>query len=122
MATFTDQDKRRMLSVIADMPATFTHQVAGSATVATHTNGGTIGALVATKDLEVGGLMDEPDLTLTTTIQKLDTDGTSLTNRFTTVPAPGDKIAVSGTTYRVAQKTTDEISSALVLDLISAHR
>ena len=122
MATFTDQDKRRMLSVISDIPVTFTHQVAGSATVATHTNGGTIGALVATKDLEVGGLMDEPDLTLTTTIQKLGTDGTSLTNRFATVPAPGDKIAVSGTTYRVAQKTTDEISSALVLDLISVHR
>ncbi len=116
MATLAEVDKKNMLNVISDVPLNFVH----SST--TYTAAATMGSLVKNKPLETGGLFDEPDLTITTTLQKLDTDGTTLVNRFSTAPAAKDLVTVDGTQYRVDSTVEDELTSALVLNLISKHR
>jgi len=118
MATFTEADRRNLLNVIADLPLTFKYT---DGTLATFTNAATMGALVTRKDLEDGGFMPEPDLTITTTIKKLDSSD-ALVDRFTTAPAATNIITIDSVDYRVEATTTDEISSALVLDLNSAEK
>lgn len=110
--TFAEQDTRELLHVISDVPLTFIFD--GD----TYTDGATMGSLVTTKDLTEGGFLGEPDLTITTTLKVLNSSD-ALVNRFTTAPEPQDLVTVSGTVYRIQSTTEDEISSALVLDLVS---
>lgn len=147
--TFTEQDKRMMLRVISDVPVTFTYTDGtgegepilmedgtpvtsedgtpvlseGTGTgLSTFTAAATTGALLTTQPLSEGGYEITPDLTITTTIQKLDTDGVTLVDRFTNVPAATNRVGVGGVNYRIEQTTSDEITSALVLDLVSVDR
>ena len=118
MATFAEQDQRAMIRVIADIPITFS---ANDPTATTFTDAGAIGALVTTEPNDAGFEVT-PDLTITTTLKKLDTDGTTLVDRFTTAPDNNDLIGYNGGVYRVDQTHQDEITSALVLDLVLSSR
>lgn len=113
--TLAEQDKRQMLHAISDVPLTFTH--GGT----TYTDAATMGSLVIREPNEVGGFLPDPDLTITTTLQKLDSSD-ALVNRFSTAPTRNDTVTVNGTTYRVEATTEDELTSALVLDLMSASK
>ena len=116
--TFTEQDRRELLHAISDVPLTFAY-TDGSLT--TFTSAATQGAIITAKPLEPGGFGIQPDLTITTSIKKLNSSD-ALVDRFTTPPAATDIITISSTDYRIEQTTEDEISSALVLDLISTDQ
>ena len=107
-----------MLNVIADDPLTFIYS---DPTATTFSNAATMGALLNTKP-NVHGFEVTPDLTITTTIQKLAADGTSLTARFTTPPSANSKVTIGSNIYRVTQTHEDNLQSVLVLDLVSSVR
>lgn len=115
--TLADSVTLDLLNVIADAPLTFTW----SGT--TYTDAGTRGALVRRNRFGDGGFLEEPELTVTTTLQKLNGVG-ALIDRFpaNTPPAHGEIIEVDDVNYRITAVHKDEFNSGLQLDCASTSR
>ena len=98
-----------MRNIIADVGVTFYH--GGLEYV------GTRGALVSASNLQTGGFLEEPDLSLTINLE--DEDGDDV---FTTEPVVGDQITIGSSTYRIEKTHRDEFASALQMDLTTTHK
>lgn len=107
----SDQLNRDLIEAIADNPVTFTW----SGTDYT----GTWGPLTHGNPLVTGGFLDDPEVTLVTSMKKYDTDGSTLVSRFTsdTPPDANAKLTINSVIYRIKERTFDDFSVAVVFTL-----
>lgn len=114
-----DDVARDLCGIIDDVPVVFTFDGVEYR--------GTRGALVKAKRNMEGGMFEEPALTITTCLKKVNSSG-SLVNRFPTDGEPDvtDAITsvggVSGQNYRIVRTHKDEWGMGLQMDLESVNK
>lgn len=115
--TFAEQAERDLLNAISDTPLTFVSNEA------TYTDAATRGALITAERMLDGGILEEPDLVITTTRHKLNGAG-DLKDRFAgdVPPAVGEVLTIDDVNYRIDRMHEDEFGVGIQYDLISPHR
>lgn len=119
--TLAEQQTHDLLGAIDDAPEDLTWNNVDFT--------GTRGGLVRTSSNQEGGLLVEPEMSWSTTLQKLDDSG-ALTDRFpgyATVnelvdAIDGETVTVDGRLLQVDKVAVDEFEVAMQLDLMSPHK
>lgn len=113
--TSSESAARDLLNAISDNPLSFTWE--------DDTYDGLRGQLSKKKSYGGGGFLDEPDLRLITTRQKLNGAG-ALVARFPddVIPEVGQKVTIDDVEYRIESMELDEYDSGLMMDLGTPHK